>query len=30
MAVIEILTEGTPEKKATVKAAEKVAKKAAE
>ena len=30
MAVIEVLTEGTPEKKATVKAAEKVAKKAAE
>jgi len=30
MAVIEILTEGTPEKKATVKAAEKVAKKSAE
>ena len=30
MAVIEVLTEGTPEKKATVKAAEKVAKKSAE
>jgi len=30
MAVIEILTEGTPEKKATVKAAEKIAKKSAE
>ncbi|MEI6039098.1 MAG: 50S ribosomal protein L17 [Actinomycetes bacterium] len=30
MAVIEVLTEGTPAKKATVKAAEKVAKKAAE
>ena len=30
MAVIEVLTEGTPAKKATVKAAEKVAQKAAE
>ena len=30
MAVIEVLTEGTPAKKATVKAAEKVAKKSAE
>jgi len=30
IAVIEILTEGTPEKKATVKAAEKIAKKSAE
>ena len=30
MAVIEVLTEGTPEKKATVKAAEKIAKKSSE
>ena len=30
MAVIEVLTEGTPAKKTTVKAAEKVAKKSAE
>ena len=30
MAVIEVLTEGTPAKKATVKAAEEVAKKSAE
>ena len=30
MAVIEVLTEGTPAKKATVKAAEKIAKKSSE